>query len=104
MVDVDRNLCVENPANSPMHYNNSVNVGVVVPPDRIPIKNSYSYFDGVQLYNKLDYDSYVLQQQVKPNKGKFPPVLKVLGGLLCSGALIFGGIKVVKKLFHKIKL
>ena len=104
MVDVDRNLHVENPSNAPMHYNNKVNVGVVVPPDYIPVKNFYSYYDGVRLYNQLDYDSYVLQKNEKPNKGKFPPVLKVLGGLLCGAALIFGGIKGVKKIFHKIKL
>ena len=77
---------------------------MLVPPDFSPVKNFYSYRDGNALYNKLDYDTCELQKHVKYNKGKFPPVLKILGGLMGTGALIFGGIKGVKHLIHKIKL
>ena len=104
MVDIDKNLCVENPANASMHNSRRIDVGVIVPPDFSPVKNFYSYHDGNALYNRLDYDTCELQKHVTSNKGKFPPVLKVLGSLIGTGALIFGGIKGVKHLLHKIKL
>jgi len=104
MVDVDKNLHVNNPANAPMHYNQRVDVGVLTPPDYVPVKKLYSYFDGLNLYNQLDYDTYMMQKQAKPKKGKFPPILKVLGGILASYLLIAGGVKGIKKLISKIKL
>jgi hypothetical protein len=103
MVDVDKNLHVNNPANSPMHYNQRVELGVLTPPDYLPVKKLYSYFDGVNLYNQLDYDTYMMQKQAKPKKGKFPPILKVIGGLLVGGLLIKGGVRGIKKLIAKFK-
>lgn len=101
MVEVNNNLRVENPANAPMHNNQRVNLGVLYPPNHLPVKNLYSYFDGVNLFRQLDYDSYMLQKQAKPKKGKFPVVLKVIGGLLAVGLLYKTGIKGIKKLFKK---
>ena len=101
MVEADKMLRVENPANSPMHYENRVNVGVITPPDYLPVKNLYSYFDGVNLFKPLDYDTYVMQNKVKPNKGKFPSVLKILATLITGIVLLKYGKKGIKKIFGK---
>ncbi len=99
---VEEKLRVENPANRSMYYDQKPLVGVIVPPDYLPSKKLYSYFDGLILFNKLDYDTYELQKNVKNTKGKFPPILKFFGGIVIGGLLLSSGIKGIKTIIHKI--
>ena len=101
MVESDKILRIENPANVQMHYNSRVNVGVVTPPDRLPVRNLYSYFDGLNLFRQLDYDTYDMQRRAKPKKGKFPTILKIIGGLLTGGILLKLGMQGIRKILHR---
>lgn len=100
---VEEKLRVENPANAPMHYyNQRPLVGVLTPPDYIPMRRLYSYLDGLILFSKLDHDTYELQKNVKNTKGRFPAILKLIGGLALGGLLISSGVKGIKKLARMI--
>ena len=67
---------IDNPANKIMHYG-STNVGVLYPPDKLPKVQVYSYKEGEQIYNQMQYDLYQTQKQAKaPEKHKFPTILK----------------------------
>ncbi len=100
---VEGQLHVNNPTNSAMHYGQKVALGVLVPPDHLPVKNPYNYYEGQYLYNNLSHDAYVLQQTATPKRKGVPKIIKLIGGIAAAGALIFGGVKGIKALTKGIK-
>ncbi len=95
---------IDNPANKIMHYG-STNVGVLYPPDKLPKVQVYSYKEGEQIYNQMQYDLYQTQKQAKaPEKHKFPTILKIgfTSIALCSAIIFKKDIsKFIKNLFKK---
>lgn len=94
---------VDNPANNHMHYGTKPPVGTISAPDRLPKKVVYSAKEAKQIYNQMQYDIYEKAAHTKkPDKRKFPTVLKILFGTIAAAtALIFGKdiIKFIKKIF-----
>ncbi len=82
---------VESVSNPNMHYGN-VDVGVIIPPDKLPHKVIYSSKEGQRIYNDMQRDLYENSKKAQPPKRKFPLVLKILGGIIafCAGIIFLG--------------
>lgn len=100
---VEGQLHVNNPSNTQMHYGQRTPIGVLVPPDYLPVKKPYNYFEGQYLYNTLSHDAYVMQQAAKPKRKGVPKIIKLLSTIAVTGALIFGGVKGIKKIISKFR-
>lgn len=98
-------LQVDNPANKHMHYGVYNPVGILTPPDKLPVVVVYSPIDGQRQFNTMEKDVYAAQQSATKLKTyKFPTILKIIGGvLIVSAGILFRKdiSKFVKKLFNR---
>ncbi|MBQ8458943.1 hypothetical protein IJ541_02445 [bacterium] len=80
---------VVNPQNSSMHYGDKPAVRVINAPDQLPKRVLYTNAEADKIYHEIQYDIYDKARHTKrPPKGKFPTVLKILGGIIAVGAAI----------------
>lgn len=98
---------VTNPQNQHMHYGDKPAVGVIDAAEKLPNRILYTNAEANKIYNELQYDIYQTAKHTKkPSKGKFPTILKILGGVLVVGTAIVFRKKIVsgcKMIFGKIK-
>jgi hypothetical protein len=93
----------ENAANRPMHYDN-VQMGIIHPPDKMPVVTVYSAREGRMRYNKMQHDLYEGQKKAKPPEKKSPKIIKVLLGIATLAGLFIYRKKIYnffKEIFKK---
>ena len=91
-------LVKENIANRPMHYE-EVQMGIIHPPDKMPVATVYSAREGRMRYNHMQHDLYEGQKKAKPPQKKTPKIIKILLGI----AAITGLIVFRKKIYNFFK-
>lgn len=101
---VDSNFYVENPSNSPMHYENKPLVGVIDFPC-VPVSRPYNYFEAQAMYDTFVQDMQIKEHHANPNKFKkgTPKIIKIIIGALIAIPLIFMGTKGIKMIISKFK-
>lgn len=88
---------VDNPANYHMHYGTNPPVGTIGAPDKLPKKVLYSPREAKRVYEQMQCDIY--QKAVhtkKPDKRKFPTVLKIILGTITAASILIFRKDIVK--------
>ncbi|MCM1339333.1 MAG: hypothetical protein NC191_06655 [Muribaculaceae bacterium] len=101
-------MAVEGSKNLPnqnMHYGVKNVVGIIDDvPNKINKRSFYSKEESIKLAEKSQHDAYVKRADTfNVEKGEFPLVLKILGGVIGAASLVFWHKSIWKGLVNFVK-